>query len=389
MSLYTTTTTEFGVNVGGAFKVVKLDDSHVFVLWIEGGSGTSVWRVQAIVGLILGNTITFGAPITILNEASLSIDVAGLDASHVVVAYNKYATGEIWRGNAVVCAIDGTTITLGAVVQFAGTDHADSFSVASPDSTHGFVAYRSVEAGGTIHNYAIICSVAGLTPTFGTALAFAPDGEGAAGISTTALDSTHALIAYNDGLASPNKFKAVACTISGTIPTFGSSVTWENGYLLSTIRSTRISSSQVFICYTNYPIGFPTTSILKAVIAEVSGTVVTFGSSFQIGEAAWWQFTGLTKLTGETILIVREANTQRPGTKGEMLECRVMGTTINARAPVAFWVGRVGDVATTLYTTIDGKVRFVVVHGRGTDVGSGLPGATLGFFMPVRYQTIL
>ncbi len=98
---------------------------------------------------------------------------------------------------------------------------------------------------------------------------------------------------------------------------------------------------------------------------------------------------GLTKLSGETILIVREANTQRARTEGEMLECRVTGTAITARAAVAFWIGHVGDVGTAMYTTTDGKVRFAVVHGRGTDVGSGLPGATLGFFMPVRYQMIL
>ena len=179
----------------------------------------------------LNNTVSNGHGNSILESekvfesaSSDYISAAVLDSTHFVVAYKD--VGNSNYGTAIVGVVSGSTITYGTAVVFESANSV-FISVAVLDSTHFVVAYQ--DGGNSSYGTAVVGVTNGATTisSFGVAVVFESANSGY--ISVAALDSTHFVVAYKDG-GNSNYGTAVVGVTNGatTISSFGVAVVFES-----------------------------------------------------------------------------------------------------------------------------------------------------------------
>ena len=195
----------------------------------------------------------------------------------VIIAYRD--AGDSNAGKVVICDVSGTSITVGTPVEFASS--ADHISVAFDQNAGKFVVfYATAETNGNgkarVGTYSATNSA-----TFGTEVNF---NDGNMTARTAAVYDENAqkiVIAFRD-TSDSNKGKAVVGTVSGTSITFGSETEYT-GYInhFQDIAYNSVAQ-KVVICYCDAN----DSDKPKAIVGNVSGTSITFGSAVQLFGAA-------------------------------------------------------------------------------------------------------
>ena len=170
-------------------------------------------HVRARVGTVSGTSISFGTELVVENETSAHIALAydpDLGSHLVVYDYNSD------RGKARVLTVSGTDVSKGSDVQF-DSSQVSQCAVAYDESADAYlVAYR--DQGNSNYGTAVVATVSGTTPSFGTAVVF----ESANSIEMDATYDSSAqkvVITYRDlGVNQPT---AIVGTVSGTSVSFG------------------------------------------------------------------------------------------------------------------------------------------------------------------------
>lgn len=168
-----------------------------------------------------------------------------------------------------VALASSTQFTFGSTTIF-DTSAANEARVARLDATHVIAV---------TNNGATIGTVSGNDISFGPVFSFDADADY---IHVTALDSTHAVIAYVD---SNSVAKSLVATISGNNITYGSSVTLTSAAQrhFETITITALDSTTIVIAYIEENImDFPS----YVVAATVSGDTITLGSPVEFSANA-------------------------------------------------------------------------------------------------------
>ncbi len=229
----------------------------------------------AVIGDVSGNTIAYGSTY-IFNEATTDwTKVAALSSTKFVVAYRDY--GNFDYGTAVIGDVSGDSITYGSEYVFnqAVTSHT---SVAALSSNEFVVAYRDGGTSGT----AVIGDVSGNTITYGSEYVFSSAGPYC--ISVAALSSAKFVVAYRV-YGNFDYGTAVIGDVSGSSITYGSEYVFNPAPTGPYIGVAALSSTKFVVTYEDeegyYDYG-------RAVIGDVSGNSITYGSENVFNEA----FTG-------------------------------------------------------------------------------------------------
>jgi len=201
------------------------------------------------------------------------VSAATLDSTHFVLTYSD--TGNSSYGTAVVGSVSGNTITWGSesVFNSATTQYT---SVVALSSTQFAVAYE--DAGNSNYGTANIGNVSGTSITSWGGESVFNSANATYYISVSALTSSKVVVSYYDSLAA--RGQARVATISG------SSFTWGvSEYIFNSAASYYISTSPLYTDSTDSDFviaydDFGNSDYGTAIIGNVSGTVITFGSEY-------------------------------------------------------------------------------------------------------------
>lgn len=231
----------------------------VIIYQASNGYGTG------IVGEISGQSITFGTPTVFLSSTILSPTVSyHAGADKVVVAYKHLTNG---NGRCMTATVSGLSITFAPSSVFA-----DPMNTVV--STYDENSQKVVLAGQWESNYGKACTVtvSGTSVSFGAQATWENTTTNQISISYNSTAQKH-VIAYR---ASGTGRGRVA-TVSGTSISFGSEVPFWAASVSNT-KSTQINgTSQVVISF-----DADNVSNFRAVVATISGTSISFGSSVEV-----------------------------------------------------------------------------------------------------------
>lgn len=227
--------------------------------------------LYAVVATLSGTTLTYGTPVLVKATFSpYGSSIVALDSTKALIAYETTIGGN-YLGMKVL-SISGTTITVGTEVNNGVTSQYPA--LAPLTSTTALCVY----SGGN----AVVISVSGTTPSFGTVV----DATGSVNstISVFALSSTSAVM-FRDDSSNSNYPTVNIMTISGTTITMGTNYVIESvgistggGY-----AGVAATSSTSAIAVWKTAAG---SELTKAVAMTISGTTPTFGTPITLGSVA-------------------------------------------------------------------------------------------------------
>ena len=231
----------------------------------------------AIVGTVSSTSISFGSP-TVFESAHTNHCACGFDSTtnKVVIAFRD--AGNSNYGTAIVGTVSSTSISFGSAAVFlsAATGIPSvSYNVAG---TKTIIAYP--DEGNSDHGTVIAASISGTSISFGTAVVFA---AGPTYQASLTYDSTNqkTVLAYQANV-SGLKARAVVLSLSGTSITVNTPVVYKDANVSQTTIVYDSSANRVVATY-DAGLG---SARGNAVVGEVSGTSITFGSSttFEAGQ---------------------------------------------------------------------------------------------------------
>ncbi|KKK86297.1 hypothetical protein LCGC14_2764650, partial [marine sediment metagenome] len=202
---------------------------------------------KAVIGVIAADgTISFGVASEFEAGSTIDISVVGLDATRFAIAYVD--AGDSNNGKAIIGETDGSTAVdnFGAINVFnaAGTSGT---SVARLDATHFVIAYS--DTGNSSHGTAIV----GLTDGDVTISSYGVENVFNAAttsyVSVGVLDSSHFVVAYNDGGNSNHGTGIVGLTDGAvTISSYGSENLF-NSAITSVISLATLDPTRFVVAY--------------------------------------------------------------------------------------------------------------------------------------------
>jgi len=239
----------------------------------------------------------------------------------IIVAYKDDADSD--KGKIVVCDVSGTDITVGTPVEFHGsaTDH---ISITFDQNAGKFVVFYAT--GENANGRARVGTYSGTnSATFGTEVNL-NGGNLTARISSVYDENAQKIVViYRDGSDSA-KGKAVVGTISGTSISFGSET--EYATYINHFQSIAYNSvaQKVVICFCNANDNTP-----HAIVGNVSGTSISFGSGVQLASfAAMYGIGVIYHAKADRMLFIFTADSPH---YGYIISGSVSGTTLTVVTP--------------------------------------------------------
>ena len=280
-------------------SVTALDSTHFVVSYDDNGSSD---YGTAVVGTVSGTTITFGSEYVFNSATTQYISVTALDSTHFVVAYKD--VGNSSRGTAVVGTVSGTTISYGSEYVFNSGNTYYTLAI-SLDSTHCVVAY--MDGGNSYYGTAVVGTIDGSSISFGSEYVF--NSATAQFISGAALDSTHFVVAYQDG-GNSSKGTTVVGTYAPPVvaPTVTTQAVTNIGTTTATGNGTITDDGG-------------DTGATRGMCWNTSGTPTTADSHATNGTGEGAYTVAMTGLTAGTHYYVRAYSTNSAGTSyGDVVE---------------------------------------------------------------------
>jgi len=249
-----------GGGTGSRIDIISLSSSKIAVVFRDSNDSN---KAKAIIGDISGTTITFGSEQEANAGASFWVCAAYLDSTHFAIGYSDWGNG--FNPTVRIATVSGTSISFGS--EYTISVMCDSLNITATDSTHVVLAYQDYDDSN--YGKGVVGTISGNSISWGTSVQFSGD---TVSISIAKLDSTHIVVAYVDQDES-DKGNAAVGTISGSTISWGSEATYNNGSTVSPWVSID-SSSRVVVGYKDAG----DANKGKAIIGDISGTTITFGS---------------------------------------------------------------------------------------------------------------
>lgn len=315
----------------------------------------------AVVGTVSGSTISFGTPVAFESSGSNYFGIAFDSAnSKVVIAYQASSVGK-----AVVGTVSGTSISFGTAVNF---DSAQAYyNQVAFDSTNNKVVIAYTSYVSSFNGDAVVGTVSGTSISFGTPVRYRTNSLGTYG--NVVFDSTNdrVVVSYRDG-GNSNYGTAVVGEVSGTSITFGTPVVFEAAamsYLSSVFDS---SNSRVVFAYRDEG----NSNYATAIVGEVSGSSITFGSAVVFDAKPSANMGCAFDSTENQIVIAYRTQVSTPNIDTATVG-NVSGSSISFGSPVAF--DESGSEFTSVYNTTEQKVVIVYSDTANSYYGQAIVGS--------------
>ena len=254
-----------GNSVSENIAAVKVSSNKVFVAHRSGNN------LNAIICTINGTTITPGVDTLIVigetssNNAYQYASAVLIDTNKVFVAH-RYGTDMY----GIICNINGTTITAGTDTLLTdGNTSYYQLSAVLLETNKVFISHRK----GTNLN-GVVCTISGTTITVGTDTQLASGSNVYTAAIAQLIDTNKVLITHRG--TSANALNGVVCTIIGTTITVGTDTQLASGssaYANASIVA--ISTNKVFVSHRNG-------SYLYGVVCTINNTTITPGTDTQL-----------------------------------------------------------------------------------------------------------
>lgn len=152
----------WGWSQANRIGVCKVDDDKFFVTFGDRGAGVPA-DIWGIVGDVVGDVITFGASVNISNSQGERQSCCALSDSKVAVTYNDKGAGD--KSTTCICTIAGNIVTPGIPAIFYNAKSSPQYPAPVKVGTDKFVILYETIGGGP---HGIVVTVTGTTPSFGT-----------------------------------------------------------------------------------------------------------------------------------------------------------------------------------------------------------------------------
>ena len=295
---------------------------------------------KAVVGTPSGTSISWGTPVTFQSSSTTQIGIC-FDSTEnkIVIAYSDL--GDSQYGKAIVGDVSGSTISFGSAVTFySGTTSSSSCVYDTSNSKVVVAYYRS-------SGYADVGTVSGTSISFGTAVQYTANNITSI---NTVFDSSanKVIITYSDNTSS-GAGTSVVGTVSGTTMSFGSAAVWNSGDSGYQNSAYDASADRTLICYRDDG----DSQIGKGIVAQVSGTSLTYGSETNIGTTNTFPFGMAYDPDGAQVLVAYGSGND--SFKGRFRKATVSGLTVSFSEEFTYLDGTDGGYLTCVYNTTDDK----------------------------------
>jgi hypothetical protein len=314
----------------------------------------------AVIGTVSGTSISFGTPVIFHNDQTRSIAVIfDSNSNKVIIAYRD--DNNDGDPAAIVGTVSGTSISFGSPV-FISNDQSVTESIGLTfDSTENKVIFVYANAYNSNYGTAVVGTVSGTSISFGTAVVY----NSGSTIHNYAVYDTNAqkvVVVYRDS-SNSGYGTAVVGTVSGTSISFGSEVVY---HAVSTSDNEAVydpDSQKVVAVHTDAS----NSNHGTAVVGTVSGTSITFGSPVVFQNST---ITHLAVTYDENAKKVTVAY-KGPSNYGTMAAGTVSGTSITFDASSTFNPARSEQIGAT-YDSNAQKVVFAYQDRTGSTLGAGV-----------------
>lgn len=285
-----------------------------------------------------------GTPVAVETGASTTLNAAFLISSTSAIVFWSQSTNY----RCAVLSVSGTTITLNTVATtttnwMPGT--AETMLGAQRILQLTTTLYLLLGTNSTTDATATVVSVSGTTCTIGTRGTAAVTNMVASSIQGYVASSTQAVVLYRTGASAPYDNVARIISVAGTTPTFGSAVsaTGVQSTGASTIASTEALSTTKYVLADNHN---TTTSVKAAaltadlgtntvswgsaitVASSLTGVSVVFGAAGHFGDSRYAR--GITMLSSSTALLSYEDSPGGSGDRSNSVVLSESGGTLTA-----------------------------------------------------------
>jgi len=295
---------------------------------------------KAVVGTPSGTSISWGTPVTFQSSSTTQIGIC-FDSTEnkIVIVYSDL--GDSQYGKAIVGDVSGSTISFGSAVTFySGTTSSSSCVYDTSNSKVVVAYYRS-------SGYADVGTVSGTSISFGTAVQYTANNITA--ISTVFDSSANkVIITYSDN-SSSGAGTSVVGTVSGTTMSFGSAAVWNSGDSGYQNSAYDASADRILICYRDDG----DSQIGKGIVAQVSGTSLTYGSETELGTTNILPVGMAYDPDGNQVLVAYGSGND--SYKGKFRRATVSGLTVSFSEEFEYLSGLDGGYIACVYNTTDDK----------------------------------
>ena len=256
-------------------RSARLSDDHVIVVYKAAVSGASATAADIFsrVGKVdtATKSITWGPVATITTNDNISPFVIGISETQAVIAY-EYSVGVADIGVTRVITISDSTITaVGDTNQFSAGDFT-ALGGCHLGSGKIVIAYDDKENLGK--GTAVIGNISGTSINFGATQVFSSTEVGPTIVKP--ISSTRFVMAYEDEGTTNDPAEALVVDVSGTTLTFGTiEQVVSSAYVSSKVGLAVLNSSTIVVAY-----GDDAASEEGMVrVGTISGSSITFGGS--------------------------------------------------------------------------------------------------------------
>jgi len=240
-------------------RVCAMDSTHAVVTFADAttDNGTAVCLTLS------GTTITVNTPVDYDTGDVSNGDVCSLSATLAMLTYDdNNDTSDL---KARILSLSGTTLTVGAATTFDGTAGLSFLnSISALDATHAIVAYY--KATSTQYSKLCVMSVSGTTITAGTAVDIVSASELYLSPDVSALSATRAIVVWRK--VSSSLF-GMTVDISGTTITQNAVFKLDSGVVANTPKVVKISATYAMVAYTIY-----TSEYCRELTIDTDGNII-------------------------------------------------------------------------------------------------------------------
>jgi len=265
----------------------KMDTNKFLVVYKNNGDTFGYGRI----GVVSGATIRWGTAVAFHSAAGGAQYLACcyVSADKALIAFSKAYT---YPGNVIVASASGDTVSYGTAVEYNSTNTTEvDCCLIGTDKVA--VAFRDTTAHGEV----CVCTISGTTITAGTPVTI-DSGNDAFDLGICPLGTDKLMIVYQEN-ASTDDGKTVVATVSGTVPTVGTPVTFHSDKCF-TPHVCQLTTDKALVFA---DIKTNSKQRCSAWVVNVSGTVPTFAKEHVV-RIANNQYTKVLALSSTKVIFV-------------------------------------------------------------------------------------
>ena len=316
----------------------------------------------AAVGTVSGTSISFGTSVVFASASTgkTAIKFDPNNANKFVITYRNQSSNNI--GTAIVGTVSGTTISFGSpVTMHASDDNGIETSRISfdPNTANKFVViYRASILGQT--GTAVVGTLSGTTPSFGTPVIFNNAQSIFMDVEFDLNTANKCMLVYRD-YGNSHAGTAVIGTVSGTTISFGSEYVYESSEgNYNSIAPDPFNANKFVISYLDEDNSNYGTSL----VATVSGTAISFGTKvvFVARNGLVWVDSAFDPNTENKFVVAHQGNTGVNFNAGSVEVGTVSGTSLSFGSENVFGSTNSKYVSVHFDSAPENAGKFVVTY---------------------------